>query len=336
MKINRNDPCPCGSGKKYKKCCLGKQQPAGQPEAVAETFAEIQQLLQGEEFASLEEVNRFLATHIPERNQAQENDFAGLSPEQMHRFLYFPFESNLLVAFPEHLATEPAAPIVTLFSMLVEAIGDNGLKPTATGNLPRNFCRQAALSYWGEELYRKNTKIGNINKEEDFFDLHLTRVVAELAGLIRKYKGKFILSRECRKLLGDSGMRCLYPRLFRTYVESFNWGYRDGYPEFGLIQQSFLFSLFLLNRYGGDWHPQTFYEDRFLQAFPMILEEEAGTDYMTPEAMVRSTYSFRNVEGFFGFLGLAKVEPISTERSWPRQFRVKKLPLLEAVVKFNI
>lgn len=25
MKIGRNDPCPCGSGKKYKKCCLDKQ-----------------------------------------------------------------------------------------------------------------------------------------------------------------------------------------------------------------------------------------------------------------------------------------------------------------------
>ena len=24
MKIGRNTPCPCGSGKKYKKCCLGK------------------------------------------------------------------------------------------------------------------------------------------------------------------------------------------------------------------------------------------------------------------------------------------------------------------------
>jgi preprotein translocase subunit SecA len=23
-KIGRNDPCPCGSGKKYKKCCLAK------------------------------------------------------------------------------------------------------------------------------------------------------------------------------------------------------------------------------------------------------------------------------------------------------------------------
>jgi len=27
-KIGRNDPCPCGSGKKYKKCCLGKAQHA--------------------------------------------------------------------------------------------------------------------------------------------------------------------------------------------------------------------------------------------------------------------------------------------------------------------
>ena len=26
-KVGRNDPCPCGSGKKYKKCCYGKSQP---------------------------------------------------------------------------------------------------------------------------------------------------------------------------------------------------------------------------------------------------------------------------------------------------------------------
>lgn len=25
-KVGRNDPCPCGSGKKYKSCCLQKQQ----------------------------------------------------------------------------------------------------------------------------------------------------------------------------------------------------------------------------------------------------------------------------------------------------------------------
>jgi len=29
MKIGRNAPCPCGSGKKYKKCCLAKDQQTG-------------------------------------------------------------------------------------------------------------------------------------------------------------------------------------------------------------------------------------------------------------------------------------------------------------------
>ncbi len=24
--VSRNDPCPCGSGDKYKRCCLGKEQ----------------------------------------------------------------------------------------------------------------------------------------------------------------------------------------------------------------------------------------------------------------------------------------------------------------------
>src|SRR5271157_6033733 len=35
MKTGRNDPCPCGSGKKYKKCCLAKDQEASlRPTAV--------------------------------------------------------------------------------------------------------------------------------------------------------------------------------------------------------------------------------------------------------------------------------------------------------------
>ncbi|PIS34833.1 MAG: hypothetical protein COT37_00570 [Parcubacteria group bacterium CG08_land_8_20_14_0_20_43_9] len=25
MKVGRNGPCPCGSGKKYKKCCIAKE-----------------------------------------------------------------------------------------------------------------------------------------------------------------------------------------------------------------------------------------------------------------------------------------------------------------------
>jgi len=41
MKIGRNDPCPCGSGKKYKKCCMALEQMGdpGQKDAVRESGA---------------------------------------------------------------------------------------------------------------------------------------------------------------------------------------------------------------------------------------------------------------------------------------------------------
>jgi hypothetical protein len=44
-KIGRNDPCPCGSGKKYKKCCLARDEarlaaPAQRPETATPMLVE--------------------------------------------------------------------------------------------------------------------------------------------------------------------------------------------------------------------------------------------------------------------------------------------------------
>jgi len=37
LKIGRNEPCPCGSGKKYKKCCLGKPEEQKYAEAIIDS-----------------------------------------------------------------------------------------------------------------------------------------------------------------------------------------------------------------------------------------------------------------------------------------------------------
>ncbi|HTP66448.1 MAG TPA: SEC-C metal-binding domain-containing protein, partial [Geobacteraceae bacterium] len=259
MKIGRNDPCPCGSRVKYKKCCAGKQEAVEQSPGMSEVMGELRELLKGQSFGSLEEANAFLSRHMQKRSQAPIDDFHGLSPEQMHRFLHFPFNTPALISFPSPLDITPQAPIVTLFNLLVETIGDDGLKATATGNLPRNFCREAAIAFLGEEGYGEYIRYGGINSETDFSELHVTRLVVETAGLVRKYKGKFITSRECRKILAESGMQAIYPRLFRAFAREYNWGYQDRYPDFQIIQQSFLFTLYLLQRYGNDWRPGAFY-----------------------------------------------------------------------------
>lgn len=39
MNVGRNDPCPCGSGQKYKKCCAAKDEAATTARLAAEAEA---------------------------------------------------------------------------------------------------------------------------------------------------------------------------------------------------------------------------------------------------------------------------------------------------------
>jgi tetratricopeptide (TPR) repeat protein len=63
-KVGRNDPCPCGSGKKYKKCC-GREvttapQPAFDRRLMERDLLALKQALEGKNFGSVEEMNRYI------------------------------------------------------------------------------------------------------------------------------------------------------------------------------------------------------------------------------------------------------------------------------------
>ncbi|HBG06746.1 MAG: hypothetical protein A2075_14625 [Geobacteraceae bacterium GWC2_58_44] len=336
MKIGRNDPCPCGSGIKYKKCCAGKEEAGEKSTGTGGILDELKEMLKGQSFGSLEDAKVFAGQFMQQRNLAAMDDFHGVSSEQMHRFLYFPLETPQLVSFPSRLDIAPEAPIVTVFNLLADGIGEQGLKATATGNLPRNFCRESARAYLGDEEYRQWSRLGELRSEPEFEEMHVTRLVAEMAGLIRNYKGKFILSKECRKLLAEQGQPGIYPLLFQAFVREYNWSYTDRYGELPFIQQSFLFSLYLLTRYGNDWKSNIFYQDCFLRAFPALISQAPPVgSYMSPEKVLRSSYSLRSLERFARFMGLAEIERAGKDR-YSDEFKVRKLPLLDHVVQFHL
>ena len=63
-KIGRNDPCPCGSGKKYKKCC-GREAPAPPQTAFDRRLMErdllaLKQQIEGKNFSSVDEMNKYI------------------------------------------------------------------------------------------------------------------------------------------------------------------------------------------------------------------------------------------------------------------------------------
>ncbi len=55
IKIGRNNPCPCGSGKKYKKCCLQEHQSARLPQVVNQSIID-------------EDAQRIFRAHFNKRN----------------------------------------------------------------------------------------------------------------------------------------------------------------------------------------------------------------------------------------------------------------------------
>jgi len=77
-KISRNAPCPCGSGKKYKKCCLEKDEAASTAIVVSETAVE--RALEWLRKRYSDEIDRAIASDYLE----------SLSPEQFEELSNLP------------------------------------------------------------------------------------------------------------------------------------------------------------------------------------------------------------------------------------------------------
>lgn len=324
-KIGRNDPCPCGSGKKYKRCCQG---------LAAATNDELSEVLAGKDFNSREDMQAFIDVFMQQKNNQPIDDFQGLSSEQVHRLLHFPFDSPDLFLFSERVAHEIEAPVLSLVRYIVEAIDDKGLKLTARGNLPQKLCKEAAKDFLGsipeDDIFHRM----RVNKEEDFFDLHVARLLLELAGFLRKSKGRLFLTKKYQSQAAGVGVVGIYPTLLQYYCQTFNWGYWDHHEDINFIQQSALFSLYLLKRYGDHWQPFSLYEDGFIQAFPAVLVGVEESAYWSAEDTVRHCYSMRALERFLVYFGLAEVEKIRRERPFAYDFRIRALPLLDEVLQF--
>jgi hypothetical protein len=105
MKTNGNGPCPCGSGKKYKKCCLGREDSKPGPGDLSEIMVEIRRQLAKRQYSSLAELQAELNLLMQRKNNAPLAEFHGLSPARMHRVLHFPFDSPELARCPEAAAS---------------------------------------------------------------------------------------------------------------------------------------------------------------------------------------------------------------------------------------
>jgi hypothetical protein len=295
---------------------------------------DIHNLIGGRQFGSIEELQTVLNDFNRLKNTTPNEDFHGLSSEQMHRFLHFPFESPDLVRYSDQTAIEPESKAALLLSSLLERIGEDGVKLTAKGNLGLKLCQEIAARYLEHYDHRFLHRI-KIRSEENFEGLNAIRLTAQLGGLLRITKGRLFLTNKCNKALNSGGIKKLYPLLFNAYIRKFNWGFLDGYESLGIIQQSFLFTLYLLHIYGTDWRPAAYYADYFIQAFPSFLMKVEGKFYEKPEETLRRIYILRSLERFADFFGLVELKSVS-DTPYKRKYQVRSTGQLDALLQFGI
>ena len=327
MLISGNAPCPCGSGKKYKRCCLDTE-PSTPGTSIANDLArEISSIAEDKGVSSIEDLNKIAAEINNRRNQTPKDDFLGLSPEQMAGLLYSPFTSPGIVSISDQ--SVPEAQFLSLFDMLVEGIGEPGAKATAKGNLPLKLC-QNILSHYESGLSYQPPRI---RTEVDFEPLHCVRLVMIQAKLLRKYKGRFQITRKGRELMAPERRGELYLTLLRNYTENFNWAYRDGYAEAQIVQTSFMFTLYMISIAGDKYRHTAFYEELFLNAFPMVVDEMDYDRYTEPEVQASKCYTLRAITRFVCFFGLVEIK--STDKGSRRLFEIKKAPEFDQIFQFH-
>lgn len=277
---------------------------------IEKTKKAINEFLRSRQFSSIEEAQAALDDFLWRLNRTPHEEFCGLSSYHMRAFLRYPFSSPHVVRFNLKARPPLEAPLVRLLILLLGEIArePQGLKTTAKGNLPRDVCRRLDEEFHTEKSkrFRLRDKFP-IMQEEDFRYLHAVRLVAEMAGFIRRYKKRFILTKLGREIVKNGITMEHYYRLFQTYTLDFNWAYMDFFDELPIIQESFIFTLYLLKLYGDEYREEDFYAGLFIRAFPSVLKQ-VNHCVNTPEDEVKLVYKIRSLQEFAVGLGFAEKE----------------------------
>ncbi len=205
-------------------------------------------------------LNEKFAQYSQARNNAPDPEMGNLSPDQVHRLIYTEWESpQCPIQINRDLPVEACETSIFFRAtrqFLLSVRDAGGIKATATGNLPRKFVAEMIDVFLDPEEKKTLLRINKVVNETDLFDLHVSRVVCEEAGLIGNYKGKFVLRKKYQHLLEPEKAGELFRHLFITYFQKFNLGYADGISiETHSLQGSIAYTLNCLQKLPDSWQP---------------------------------------------------------------------------------
>ncbi|MCK5156373.1 MAG: SEC-C domain-containing protein [Spirochaetales bacterium] len=387
MKIGRNDPCPCGSGKKYKLCCLKiensspstgmnaesivndllansgvssldefdeklqeyqksiEQYPGGtnpsqtfmehldRPNLATNTINNIHQVLDGHEFSSKKEADFFLNNYMSQQNNRGIEDFLGISPSQMQRISQRDLEDiEDVVMLNRELTNKDVAsvPIMQYLDYLLSLYKENcyTLELTAKGNYRPYLVKKFNAHFFADDKY-----LGKVDREDKSWALGLAHTILldfmYIEDRSNKNSGKSRLKSAGVFLLTEDHRVDFYLDILEYLLYDLDWvdQLREDFKfeEFSQIQNSAVFSLYLLKKLAAKFTDRETIYDAYIKAFP---DFDPTWDSEKPLLLIPIVYHLLLVENFCIPLGLVEqkeCENTITEYVTEELFKTTKL-----------
>ena len=332
MKLGRNDPCHCGSGKKYKRCCMdnvSKQH--------AQVFDAVEAMLAMNPDLTPDELDVALQHKVQDRNNQPHPDFCGVTPTQMANWLYASFDELRWVTIntPDDLSVSP---VMRYLALILDESMENGgsFKATSKGNLPAKLVKQASelLPGFAVSQFPINISISEFagSNEDKFNALHYTRVLAEISGIIYRRSGRYHVKKSAQKQYQAQGIQAFFKLMLEAAIRKYNWGYLDGFEQDVDLRTFWLFMLWRIQSHKNVGE----LIEEVVTAFPDLLLAFSSDDYVSPERNLSALIESRFIERFLQFWGFIIIDPrrYLNDESVARIVQVQ--PLLKQTFQFTI
>lgn len=332
MKIGRNDPCPCGSGNKYKRCCMAKIQ-----QQQIELQEEIEQVTAFNPNLSLDELNAVVNHKMEDINQRPNADFCGLSPMQMTNWLYAPLSELEGITINTPSCSLSNSPVMSYLTLIIDHAMSNGgkIKTTSKGNLPAKLVKQASdlLPQFAVAQYESVPSISEYcgSNEDKFNALHYTRVLAELAGVIYARRGYLHVKKDMQQVYEKQGIAGLFWPMLEAALRKYNWGYFDSWQDNVDLRTFWLFMLWRLTVHCS--------LDKLIAevscAFPDLLSLVHEDEYRTRKEQLGNLIESRFIVRFLQFWGFVIINPKRYDNGKAISRKVELQPLCSHTFTFS-
>lgn len=299
------------------------------------TLASIIGDIKENEYSNIEEFEQVVIQRLQTYNLTPQPELGGLSPVQVQFLCQSDWsDHNAVIKFNKGLALDKlqGATIFNNCRAMLSAIAKaDGVKLTKTGNLNRNFIKEmlGVMVISKDSLDRLLTYNKVIN-EDDCFEVHIPRILLEMAGLVRKYKGNLKVSKRGKELLAENKAGQLFNLLFLTLYRKLNLFYLTRFQEIPGYQDTIGFPIYMTGQLCSDWtKPESIARKVLL---PIVLEKVPKTPLKdNVEWLVKKTV----VEPLVGF-GLLESRELTKEDDFTQPIEVRKSILFDEFLNFDL